>query len=162
MTVPAAAALIGVPDGTAMSTPGWKEQSPFGRQRGPYGLEIGPLTGQIKPEDEETGAAGAPLGGGEGGRLSAARMRAASDALTAASCLASSVNAFSFTLIDESVSRFESSAVASCCCVDTSCCVTACCCSVRTRIASVSAATRILSLRVSSRAAYIAFFALFS
>src|SRR5579872_4419145 len=44
MTVPAAAAWMGVPVGTPMSMPGWKPP-----QRGPNGLVIGPLTGQIRP-----------------------------------------------------------------------------------------------------------------
>src|SRR5579862_3559819 len=44
MTVPAAAAWIGVPYGTPMSMPGWKPP-----QRGPNGLVIGPLTGQMSP-----------------------------------------------------------------------------------------------------------------
>src|SRR5215212_8623801 len=106
MTVPEADAWIGVPDGTPMSIPGWNEQSPFGRHRGPYGLVIGPLTGQIRSEAETAGA-GSPVdpddAGGGAARASAARIRAASDELSAASCLASSVNAFSLTLIVESV-----------------------------------------------------------
>src|SRR5438477_11904597 len=106
MTVPAAAALIGVPVAAPMSMPGWNERAPFGRQRGPYGLVIGPLTGQIRPEEETAGAAppeGGDDGEGEGAaaaRLSAARICAAREELTAASFLASSANALSFTLID--------------------------------------------------------------
>src|SRR5579862_9932205 len=44
MTVPAAAAWIGVPSGTPMSIPGWMVP-----HRGPKGLVIGPWTGQMKP-----------------------------------------------------------------------------------------------------------------
>src|SRR3954469_2323492 len=151
MTVPLAAALIGVPLGTPMSMPGWNEQSPFGRQRGPYGLVIGPLTGQIRPDDE---ASGAPPpddeeGGGVAGRASAARIREAREALTAASCLASSANLLLSILIEESVERFESSAVESCDCDETSCAVTLCCRSVRARMTAVSAATWTWSLCVS-------------
>src|SRR5262249_61999397 len=47
MTVPAAAAAIGVPIGTPMSIPWWKLP-----QRGPNGLVIGPLTGQTSPADD--------------------------------------------------------------------------------------------------------------
>src|ERR1051326_1374082 len=139
-----------------MSIPGWNEQSPFGRERGPYGLVIGPLTGQIKPDDD---GAGVPCELDDAGRLSAARIFAASDALTAASCLASSLNLLWSTLIDARVARFESSAVDSCCCDDTSCSVTVCCWSVRARIAAVSVATCAFSLPVSTRAAFIACFA---
>src|SRR6266498_2055449 len=152
MTVPAAAALMGVPVGTPMSIPGWKEQSPFARQRGPYGLVSVPLTGQIKPEED---GGGIPLDGGEegvgDGALCAAWIFAASVALTAASSFASSTNCFSLTLIDERVERFASRAVASCCCVEINCAVTTCCWSVRARIADVSDATRALSSRVRSR-----------
>src|SRR3954447_26446069 len=136
MTVPLAAALIAVPAGTPMSIPGWNEQSPFPRHREPNGLVIGPFTGQMNPDAE-----GVPLlplaAGGGGADLAAAWIFAASEALTAWSALASSTNSFSFTLIDDSVARLESTAVSSCCCVETSCCVTDCCSAVRARIAAV-------------------------
>src|SRR5215211_2759224 len=103
MTVPAADARMGVPEGMPMSMPGWNEQSPFARQRGPYGLVIGPLTGQISPEADGAGLPvdpdPDPEDGAGAGRLSAARIRAASDALRATSCLASSAKTFSLTLI---------------------------------------------------------------
>ena len=51
-------------------------------------------------------------------------------------------------LSNDSVARFESSAVPSCCCEETSCSVTACCCSVRARIVAVSTAAWFSSLRV--------------
>src|SRR6266536_4972869 len=104
MTVPAAATLIGVPEGTPMSIPGWNAQSPFGRQRGPYGLVIGPFTGQIRPDADGAGVPVEPDDDGDGdgdgaGLAWAARIRAASAALIATSWFASSANAFSFTLI---------------------------------------------------------------
>src|SRR5581483_4107167 len=55
MTVPAAAAWIGVPSGTPMSMPGWNPP-----QRGPNGLVIGPWTGQMSPA--ALGVATVPLG----------------------------------------------------------------------------------------------------
>src|SRR5512132_2139366 len=132
MTVPAAAALMGVPLDAPMSMPGWNEQSPFGRQRGPYGLLIGPLTGQTRPDAD--GVPDEPdVDPDADGPLSAARIRSASAALTATSLRASSANTFSFTLIDDSVARFELTAVSSCCCVETSCCVPDCCSSVGAR-----------------------------
>jgi hypothetical protein len=66
MTVPEAAARIGVPLAAAMSIPGWNEQSPFARQRAPKGLAIGPWTGQISPEDDGAGA-GLGLSAADGG-----------------------------------------------------------------------------------------------
>src|SRR5438045_1985557 len=57
ITVPAAAAWIGVPVGTPMSMPGWNPP-----QRGPNGLVIGPLTGQISPAEPAAGCG--LLGGG--------------------------------------------------------------------------------------------------
>src|SRR5260221_4091804 len=102
MTVPAATALIGVPDGTPMSTPGWNEQSPFDRQRGPYGLVIGPCTGQTKPD-----AGSAPVPPVEPDARSAALIRASSWALCARSAFASPTNRCSLTWIELSVSRFD-------------------------------------------------------
>src|SRR6266481_1327824 len=64
MTVPAAAALIGVPSGTPMSSPGWKLP-----QRGPNGLVIGPWTGQMKPA--ALGVATVPLGLSDGDDVAA-------------------------------------------------------------------------------------------
>src|SRR5262245_2514726 len=89
MTVPAAAAWIGVPAAAAMSMPGWNEQSPFGRQREPYGLAIGPCTGQMNPDDDGAGfpTDGDDDDGGDGaeGAGCAARARAAAAAAAAAS-----------------------------------------------------------------------------
>ena len=48
LTVPDAAALIGVPVGTPMSIPGWNSVRPLS-VRGPKPELIGPFTGQIKP-----------------------------------------------------------------------------------------------------------------
>ena len=47
-TLPAAAARIGVPDGTPMSMPGWQDSHARDSQNGDV---IGPLTGQISPPD---------------------------------------------------------------------------------------------------------------
>src|SRR2546430_1278384 len=85
MTVPAAAAWIGVPEGTPMSIPWWKLP-----QRGPKGLVIGPLTGQIRPADDGV-AVGPWLD-----RSCAARIAAASWFDEACSCAISSASAWSF------------------------------------------------------------------
>src|SRR5436189_1735542 len=84
MTRPAAAAWIGVPVGTPMSMPGWKPP-----QRGPNGLVIGPLTGQMNWPDPDGGglapALAPPLEDeAPASAACAARIRAASCALTAA------------------------------------------------------------------------------
>src|ERR1043165_427023 len=108
-----------------MSRPGCEEQSPLPRQREPKGLVIGPFTGQMNPDadgrplpvDPEIGAAA----------RCAASIPAASAARSACSDLASATNSVSSTLIDESVSRFDVRAVASCCCDEISSAVTVCC-----------------------------------
>src|SRR3954452_11571111 len=130
MTVPLAAAWIGVPAGTPMSSPGCDEQSPLPRQREPNALVIGPFTGQMNPE-----ADGWPLPlepeAGAGERAAAARCAAwnlaESAALSACSAFDSATNSLSSTLIDESVSRFDVRATASCCCDEISSAATACC-----------------------------------
>src|SRR3954469_10574743 len=48
MTVPPAAARIGVPEGTPMSMPGWQDSQARDSQNGEV---IGPLTGQIRPPE---------------------------------------------------------------------------------------------------------------
>src|SRR3954452_23900091 len=125
MTVPLAAAWIGAPAGAPMSRPGWDEQSPLPRQRDPNGLVIGPFTGQMKPE-----ADGWPLplepAAGAAARW-AAWIFAESVALSACSDFDSLTNSLSSTLIDESVSRFDVRATASCCCDAISSAATACC-----------------------------------
>src|SRR5262245_50367642 len=109
MTVPAAAALIGVPAGTPMSIPGWNEQSPLPRHRDPNGLVIGPLTGQMKPEEDtvvlELPPDAAAVGGGGAGWLSAAWIFAARSELTACSAFDSWTNSRSFTVIDARLER---------------------------------------------------------
>src|SRR5262249_24313433 len=62
MTVPLAAAWIGVPAGTPMSIPGCDEQSPLPRQREPNGLVIGPFTGQMNPDADGSPFPVDPLG----------------------------------------------------------------------------------------------------
>src|SRR5580765_3822681 len=124
---------IGVPAGTPMSMPGCDEQSPLPRQREPNGLVIGPFTGQMKPDADGWPLPLEPLGadGVDAARAaaaaSAAWILAASAALCDWSALASATNSCSFTLIDDSVSRFVARAVASCSCDEMSCSVTACC-----------------------------------
>src|SRR6266702_6943893 len=114
MTVPAAAAWIGVPYGTPMSIPGWISQMPF-RQRGPNGLVIGPCTGQMNPADEGV-AAGAPDVDDDD-----ARIFAASAALSACSPFISTWNAFSFVFTCARFSRFVRRAAPSCTCDEISC-----------------------------------------
>src|SRR5581483_4739718 len=75
MTVPAAAAWIGVPSGIPMSMPGWNPP-----QRGPNGLVIGPCTGQMSPA--ALGVATVPLGLSLGADV-AARILASIAALAA-------------------------------------------------------------------------------
>src|SRR3954466_1041930 len=129
MTVPLAAAWIGVPAATPMSSPGWDEQSPLPRQRAPNGLVIEPFTGQMKadadgwplPVEPEAGAAE------RAAARCAAWILAESAALSACSDLDSAANSLSSTLIDDSVSRFDVRATASCCCDAINSAATACC-----------------------------------
>src|SRR4051794_40921443 len=110
MTVPLAAAWIGVPAGTPMSSPGCDEQSPLPRQREPNGLVIGPFTGQMNPEAEGCPSPLEPAAG-PGERAEAARWAAwifaESAALSACSDFASATSSPASPLIDESVSRFD-------------------------------------------------------
>src|SRR3954453_7097772 len=85
MIVPAAAAWMGVPEGTPMSMPAWKLP-----QRGPNGLVIGPFTGQIRPAED--GVAVGPCDDW----TCAAGIAAASWVDDACSCAISSASALSF------------------------------------------------------------------
>src|SRR5579885_584210 len=97
MTVPAAAAWIGVPYGTPMSMP-WCMRP----QRQPNGLVIGPLTGQISPADD-----GAAVGPPELDAW-AARVRAVSAALAACSASISDASARSDAVSCERSTSFRS------------------------------------------------------
>src|SRR5919197_1351549 len=107
MTVPAAAAWIGVPYGTPMSIP-----SCMRPQRMPNGLVIGPCTGQMSPLAETPLPVESPdavL------RAWAAWIWAVSCALTCSSPLTSFTNSRSLSLIDARLCR-------SCARVETSAC----------------------------------------
>src|ERR671929_2127973 len=110
MTVPAAAAWIGVPYGTPMSIP-----SCMRPQRMPKGLVIGPLTGQMSPLDDTWLGAEYELD---------ARIFAARAALAACKPSTSCRYSCSLSLTDASESRLEARAVASCCWDEISCSVT--------------------------------------
>src|SRR5205823_3413739 len=97
MTVPEAAAWIGVPYGTPMSMP-----SCIRPQRIPNGLVTGPETGQIRPDAEGVPEPYDPEPADE---RCAAVICAPRRALTAASALASSRYACSFVFTDASVLR---------------------------------------------------------
>src|SRR3954471_20824320 len=95
MTVPLAAAWIGVPAGTPMSSPGCDEQSPLPRQREPNGLVIGPFTGQMNPDAEAWPPPVAPAARGPdrpAAARSAAWILAASAELSACSDFDSATN----------------------------------------------------------------------
>src|SRR5579884_480731 len=110
MTVPAAAASIGVPSGTPMSMPGWKLP-----QRGPNGLVTGPLTGQIRPAADGVGGEELvePLGDdAAASRACAARIASPSAAEAACSWLISSAIARSCAESFERLAACESFALA--------------------------------------------------
>src|SRR3954452_23658344 len=129
MTVPLAAAWIGVPAGTPMSRPGCEEQSPLPRQREPNGLVIGPFTGQMNPDADGWPLALEPDAGAaeRAAARCAAWIFAESAALSACRDFDSATNSLSSTLIDESVSPFYVRATVSCCCDALSSAATACC-----------------------------------
>src|SRR4051812_34142598 len=136
MTVPEAAAWIGVPYPTPMSMP-----SCMRPQRIPKGLTTGPLTGQIRPCEDGVESPGEEEEDRDDDELCAAWIRAASCELVCWSPSTSLRNACLVSRTDPRLARSEARARESLWLETSSASRTARTCSVRTAITRVSEPT---------------------